>query len=169
MDEDKIEFQIRNNSIYEKLTDHAQKYGHLTYGTSGPGNTVKDYIRILAGMARQDFDPKEIINTEKKKVQAIQQEISRLKRELELSAHEIRIFKTVRDSIWMKTYRKDHFYLWIKIADRIFIELGRRKNLSLEQMRMLTTIDVEQQSFNPISPSTVSSGHTSPTGIRSGS
>lgn len=111
----------------KKVDEITDEFGFLTYGVSGPGNTRKEYLMILHSLLKDKliFPPEQSID------------YARVEKQFGLSDFEKKFFELIRKDVWYKGFRKECMSEWWLCEDKIFLELGRRKFLSLNQMRMI--------------------------------
>ncbi|QQR93166.1 MAG: hypothetical protein IPJ89_01330 [Candidatus Iainarchaeum archaeon] len=137
LDEDHIEAALHNEPILAKIMLHTSKFGHLTYGTGGPGNSHHEYLSILSGLIKQKVDPVKLLHQEKEKRLKLKKEIAKIEAELGLNPKELLFFSAFRRNTWLRALRKDTLFLWFSAADKLLTELGKRFDRSLDQMRFV--------------------------------
>lgn len=131
----KLEESLRDfPKFIVKIDDHVEKYGFLTYGPNGPGNTRREYLSVIALMLKEKNTPA---------ADALP-DIEKYEKLFKLSESEKKVFEFLRKNVWFQAYRKDNMFEWWSIADRIFSELARRKNLTVNHLRLLMPSEFEK-------------------------
>ncbi len=137
LDDDHVEFALRNDPILSKIMHHTNTFGHLTYGTGGPGNSHREYLAILSGLVKKKVDASKLIQQEDAKVATLKKEIARIESTLAFDPKELAFFKAFRRNTFLRALRKDTLFLWFSAADKLLTELGKRFDRSLDQMRFV--------------------------------
>lgn len=137
---------LRNKKIQEaSLKRHANKYEWLEYGLQG---------RKL----NFEYFKNELKEIKKRGVRKLQSEFRNEKKTLKLKQAEIisrfgihgmhrKLFEIARDSTYAKAVSKDAQFYSYFATENLFLEIGRRINLSLEQIRFLTFSEIKKALF----------------------
>lgn len=112
--------------FFVQVKKHVDNYGFLGFGTTGPANNCDDYLQKIHENLKRDASAKKILPS-----------YAGLESEFGLDVKEKRIFSLMRESIWLKGYRRDCMMEWWSCADGLLGGLASRKGLTLEQTRFI--------------------------------
>ncbi|MBU1036766.1 hypothetical protein KKF32_01865 [Patescibacteria group bacterium] len=115
---------------------HFKKYEWLEYGLQGK-ILKKDYFQERLKAIKKGVAKKLLIQMQKEKIKLLKKQQKFLK-ELKIHQTHRHLFKIARDSIYGKNFSKDAQFYSYYAAEKLFKEVGRRSNLTLEQLKFLT-------------------------------
>jgi phosphohistidine swiveling domain-containing protein len=134
----------RDAKLFAALQRHVTDFGWLGYGTVGPAWDMAYFVDILASLARQKANPTKLlqeISDNKRQIKSRQEELDKA---LQLDSAHRRIFKFARNLVFTKGTRKDSMFHSYASAENMFREIGRRRYLSLRQVRYLHPHEFKQ-------------------------
>jgi len=125
-------------ALRKKIHAHHQKWLWTPYTYLGPVYDLNYYLQVWSGLLRQKTDITRLLSelkTVNRKTNTKRRELIDL---LKIDAKYRRVFDLAADIVWLKAYRKDGMFCASFAADILYLEVGRRFNLSLNQVRYLT-------------------------------
>ena len=128
---------VKDKKISRRITRHTADFGWLGYGTAGPGWDEAYFIDLLSSLARQGSEPDKLLVDLDNNRRQIERRQEQLARELKIDANQVQIFQFARDLIFSKGSRKDSMFHSYSVIENLFKEIGRRRYLSLRQVRYL--------------------------------
>jgi phosphohistidine swiveling domain-containing protein len=134
---------LKNKKIQDAaLKRHAKKYEWLEYGLQGRKLNLEYFKNELRAIGERGARKlKTGLQNEKKILKLKQAEI--INRFGIHSTHQ-KLFKVARDSTYAKAVSKDAQFYSYFATENLFLEIGRRINLSLEQIRFLTFSEIKK-------------------------
>jgi len=143
----KIERTLKN-----KILSHYKKYRWLHYTYEGPVLALDYFIQIWQELIKEDKIANLIKKNDGRLIKVIKARADLFKR-LDFSKKERQLFNIAKDIVWLKGWRKDCMYFGAYVLDKIAVEIGRRLNLSLKQVRMFCDWEITdallKNKFNP--------------------
>ena len=130
--------------IYQKLKEHTKKYAWIYYVYTGPALTEKDFVEIIISYSSKKINPEKKLNEFKKEREHLLKERKKYFRKLNLNAEEKRYVEIISRVIYLKPRRKDYqskSYCHMEFLQK---EIGRRLNLSLNQVRAMTLKEIKR-------------------------
>ncbi len=116
-----------NPLLAELISNHQQKYGYLSYQFEGPGWREKYFYQQLQNCLKNSKNLPLKIKLAINK-QAIFKKLSIDKKHQQL-------FRIFADLVYLKGYRKDSMFFGCLARDRLFNEIGRRRNIPIKLIR----------------------------------
>ena len=140
-----------DKALRGKIENHYKKYLWLHYTYEGPILELDYFIKIWQGLIRENKIKLLILET-KNRIKKSTRIRNNIIKELDFNKKEKQLFNIAKDIVWLKGYRKDCMYYGMYVLDKIAMEIGRRLNLSLRQMRYFCNWEIEsallQKKFN---------------------
>ncbi|TSC65892.1 MAG: pyruvate, water dikinase [Candidatus Doudnabacteria bacterium Gr01-1014_77] len=146
-----IKNEVRRTTALKR---HAKKYEWLEYGLQGRVLDYNYFVNELKQVRR--IRPSKLLqkrNSEYKALPKKQQEVLKL---LNIHPQHIEIFKIAQDAIYCKGYGKDAQFYSFYCLEGLLREIGRRANLSLEQVKFLSIDDCRKALLKSKNLSTLS-------------
>ncbi len=136
--------KVLNNSpaINEALTDYLKKFAWIgiRWGLGETWSKV-DVVRRLSQLA-----PEENYGEKAGELSGLaanyQKETAKICRELGLTKEETKLIKTIKEYVYIRTYRTDTFNRSAFLARPFLAEIAKRCDLTLEQLLFLTTDEI---------------------------
>jgi len=139
---EKIEKKLYNHSTIRKMVKkHYQKYFWLFRDYEDPILTERDIIKRLKDLFKKD--PQKEFRRINKEGFELKTKIKQIEKKYKTSQLNHRMFEAMRDGIYYKELRKKIVSLSLYYTDNLLIEIGRRTNLSLRQVRQFLVQEVE--------------------------
>lgn len=127
-----------DKKISIKLKKHSDEFGFLGYGMVGPGWNQEYFIDILSSLIRQEINPEKALREIEENRVRTERRQSEMEKLLMIDSEHKEIFKFARDLVFTKGTRKDSMFCAISVLENLYHEVGRRRYLSLRQVRYLS-------------------------------
>lgn len=125
--------------LKESLKEHVKKYEWLEYGLEGK---ILDFYYFNDELQKiKKIGVNKFLKKIQQEIKEIKQRQLKVIKEYKIDKQHQEIFKIVRDSLFVRLYSKDAQFFGFYCLEPIFKEIGRRFNLSLEQIRFLAPQD----------------------------
>lgn len=115
-----------------RISAHVRKYSWAYYGYGGPTLGIARVRRELAELKKNRVVASAEIACLQKEARAARIGIAQAERELKLSSRERALFSALRDTIFMKMYRKDACSFSFFAMENAVREVARRAHISFE-------------------------------------
>ena len=138
-DSDYLIDEIRKNykSVWKKILKHTNKYAWVYFLYEGPAADPRYFVDILKDFVKRGVDPeKELINHAKEKLNLKNQQ-EKIINALKPNRYYKNIIKLGREAVFYKPYRRELQSCSYYYMEFLFIEIARRLNVSLRQVRMM--------------------------------
>ena len=130
--------------ISRRIKKHTDKYFWLNRDYEDPISTEKDFFAKLDKFVKIDKTIKERFEETEQFYIDQENKIREIEKELDMDEFHAKLFELMRDGIYLKELRKKLVSESLYYMDRLLIEIGRRYNLTLKQMRLLIIDEVEK-------------------------
>lgn len=125
-----------------KMEKHLKKWQWIPFAYLGPAYKIEHYLRLWRQQILDGVDPQKEIYTRQRKPNEIKREKLRIKKVLNIGAIDSKVFDVTADIIFLKNYRKDCSFHGFYTLDKIYAEIGRRKYLSINQLQVMTYLEI---------------------------
>jgi phosphohistidine swiveling domain-containing protein len=119
--------------INKLLQKHLAKYASAYYGYIGPAMTAEHLLTNLQLLVAEGKDPYDQLRRLNKEFQQVLADRKKTEQALRLTPKEKYVFKALRDTIFMKLYRRDSISHSFHMMEPIIREYARRAGLSYEE------------------------------------
>jgi len=143
----KIALDIQEE-IDKRIKKHTGKYFWLTRDYEDPISTEGDFLKKLSKFVKTDEKVKEKFEEIENFYTTQEKKIKEIERELDIDDFHSKLFELMRDGIYLKELRKKLVSESLYYMDKLLIEIGRRYNLTLKQIRLLMVEEVEEMIKN---------------------
>ena len=141
IDIEKKLFEI-DNRIGRFFEEHFHSFRWLCFMFEGPAHERDHFIERLKGFIEEDVDK------ESKKIDESLAEIKKQQQELisklGIDKKHERLFELARDTVFLKSFRKDCMFFGSYAAEELSIELAKRFNVELKYLRSLLWDEIEE-------------------------
>jgi phosphohistidine swiveling domain-containing protein len=127
-----------DKKIAARLKKHTDDFGFLGYGMVGPGWNQEYFIDILSSLIRQNINPAKALQEIEENKLKTEKRQAELAKKLIIDFEHLGILKFARDLVFTKGARKDALFCAISVLENVYREVGRRRYLSLRQVRYLS-------------------------------
>lgn len=123
--------------VYQKIIKHYNRYSPFTYQYKGPAYPLSDYIGRWQAFFKEGQSATKLLKNLERKRQQLKKEQQGLIKALKLSQYELNLVKLAQMLVFIKDYRKNALYNAMYYYEFIFKEIGRRLNLSINQIQTM--------------------------------
>ncbi|MBI2444160.1 MAG: hypothetical protein HYV42_02895 [Candidatus Magasanikbacteria bacterium] len=124
-------------SFYRQLNYHVKEFCWAYYGYEGPAYGIDRPLSELAQLLSDKVDPAAELKRLARERAQIRPATKIAERTLKLSAYERALFQALRDTVFMKLYRKDAMTFGFYSAESLLKELARRAGIALAAAKCL--------------------------------
>lgn len=128
---------LAKDPVGKMIRRHQQKYIWAYFGYMGPAMTEEYIIDNLKTLLREKAAPAKIIAKHRRHIRQINANIKRAEHELQLTSFEKSFLRSLRNTIFMKLYRKDAETFSFYAESFLLKELAKRHALSLAEIHKL--------------------------------
>src|SRR3989344_91582 len=131
----------RDKKLFQSIKKHERNFFWLTRDYDGPVLTFEDFIkRLKAHLASNPSFKLKRLLTEEQKVKIQQRQITKT---LKVDKKTARLFQTMREAIDNKELRKAVVSQTLYYFDAVLLEIARRLNLTLNQVRHFKVSEIK--------------------------
>ena len=130
-------------ALRHKIINHYQRWQWTPYGYIGPAYNLDYYLDVWRGLLKQKINIAKELKQQAKVGKEIGLAKEKLFKKLQIKGQDKTILDLAADIVWLKAYRKDSMFFGMFIMDKIYKEIGKRCNLSLNQARHLSYEEVK--------------------------
>ena len=120
--------------IRQKIKTHFNKWRWQAYTYMGPAYDLDYYLEVWRGLLKQKINIQKELNRLQSQPRKIKSAKAKIVKELKPDQRTQGLFKTARDIIYLKSYRKDAWFFTCYALEGLYKEIGRRLGLSLNQV-----------------------------------
>ena len=126
-----------DKEVSELIIKHFNIFSPMTYQYRGPAYPISDYIGRLQAFMREGLDARVLLKKlEAKRKREKLEQLGLIKR-IKLTSLEKKYIKIAQEMMYVKDYRKSVLYTTMYYYELIFKELGKRFNLTIDQVRAM--------------------------------
>ncbi len=141
-----------DKGIYKIILKHYQKYNWYPYQYRGQPYNLEYYLSRWQAFIKEGKSPQLLINKIINNKKSIVKKQAELKKKLKLSKYQSSFVKLSQQMMYIKELRKMALYHGMYHYELVFVEVGRRLGLSLDQVRAMNYWEIEdallQDKFN---------------------
>ncbi len=112
-------------------------YCWLTYQYLGPPKSIDEYAEQIKNILNEKVDINDLFKKIEQRPKNIKAQQDKLIKKLKLDSQHKKLFEIARDCVYIKGYRKSALFLTMYTMEKFFKEMGKRLDLSLNQLRQL--------------------------------
>jgi len=144
----KIALVDDKEELCKRIKEHTEKYFWLTRDYEDPISTEEDFLKRLDNVVKEGNvkEKLEKLNEFYKK----EEKIKDIEKELKIDVFHSRLFEMMRDGIYLKELRKKLVSKSLHHMDNLLIEIGKRKNLDIKQVRHLMVEELDEEEYNDV-------------------
>jgi len=132
---------------------HQARYCWLQYDYNGPALPISYFVDQAKSLLKNKINPTQELKKIVESRQALIKKQRQFEKELGLTPSEKYLFWLARQFSFIKNYRKDVLYKSYYQNDRLLQEIGRRLNLSINQVKYILPFEMAaallDQKYNP--------------------
>lgn len=140
--------KISEEDLRNRVKKHTEKYFWLTRDYEDPISTENDFLQRLDNIIKEGNVKEKIEKLEE--FYRKEDKIKEIEKELKIDAFHSRLFEMMRDGIYLKELRKRLVSESLYYMDNLLIEIGKRKNLDIKQMRHLMAEEIDEEGYNDV-------------------
>lgn len=134
---------LKNNNIQKLIDTHLSKYHWISYGFEGPSLRKGELSNELEKILRSDITPENQLTFLLNTGTTLEKEKTDLINKLKLPKKLLEVIKIASDISYTKPYSKSIQFYSHYLIDKIFVELGKRFDLTIRQIRYMTHGEVK--------------------------
>ena len=127
----------QDKDLYQKIYRHYKKYTHLPYQYKGPSYSLIDFLGRWQAILSQKETPGAILERLEKEQKELFKKQKELMSRLNFNDYEKKLIKMAQRMVFIKDYRKAALYHGMYCYEPFFIEIAKRLDLSLAQVRAM--------------------------------
>jgi phosphohistidine swiveling domain-containing protein len=123
--------------LKRKIINHYQKWRWVPYTYIGPAYDLDYYLEIWSGLLKENIDINKHLEKIDLQIRELKPKKGQIIKELKLSRQDIELFEIASEIIYLKSYRKDCWFLGCYAIEPILKETAKRMHLTLKQVRFM--------------------------------
>jgi len=137
-----VDLKQLDSVVYRLIMRHYNKFAPLTYQYKGPAFPLDYYIGRWQALLRDGQAPAQLLKKLAVRQLLVKKDQKKLVRQLHFTRFEIDLIKMARYMTYIKDYRKNALYQGMFNYESIFKEIGKRLELSINQIQAMRPWEV---------------------------
>ncbi|MCB9359657.1 hypothetical protein H6503_07030 [Candidatus Woesearchaeota archaeon] len=129
--------------IKDIILAHYKKWRWTPFTYLGPAYDIDYYLNVWSGLLKEGFDLNSRIAEIEKRPLRVKAHRDELLLDLNIDEHKRKIYDVAADIVFLKGYRKEVFFHGSYVLSKILREIAKRHDLSLNQMYMMSHLEIE--------------------------
>lgn len=129
--------------IWQALVEHTQKYCWVYYGLDGPASDEQYFLEIIKDWLSKNLKSKDELTKHTSDLDKLVKEQKKSIKKLRLDQKEVEFIELARQAVLMKPWRKDVQSRGYYAMEKVLLEIGKRLDLNLRQIKMLLPRDIK--------------------------
>jgi len=128
---------LLNKQLDKEIDAHYRKYLWLSYMYIGPPWDKDYFVLLIKDLVKNEQEIQGLLNKMTERINEVKIKQNKLIKELLIDEKHLKIFKMLRDFIYLKGLRKDALYCSFYSYEPFLKEVGKRLGLSMNQLRCI--------------------------------
>ncbi len=131
-----------NKKLHQAILRHHKKYCWLAYQYKGPATPLSEYIGRWQALLKQKSDPQKMLDKIIRDRRNVLSQQKKLIAGLEFDSYLRDVITMAQRLVFIKDFRKFALYHAMYCYEPLFIEVGRRLGLTINQMWAMSTWEI---------------------------